>query len=811
MLSSILKTSLYTSLLLVGVATVPVLGAEPTKASSVVGTRVVDISGKLHRLGMEDGARPHALVFLDTGCPIANRFAPHLNQLHSEAEELGIALYGVLSDPLISLPEAREFHEKYDLKYPLIWDSVGDLAMRLEPTHVPEAFVVDANGKVLYRGRIDNRFVSIGRLRATITSHDLQDAITAAASGRRPIHAQQPPVGCMFEAWDGGLPEKIDYARHVAPIVNANCVECHRQGGIGPFALENYQQTKRRAGMSAIVCEERLMPPWKAEPGFGHFQAERILSDRQISVLTQWNESGKAEGSSAEMLPPPPLPRGDWRMGQPDMVLKMPEPFEVPAEGKDVYRYFVISNPLPEDVVIVAMDFKPGDPTVVHHMNSFVDYAGRGRELDAEDQPPGFSVFGTGGFIDYDATGEDGSAALGGWTPGMEPYRLPPDHGIYLQKGGEVVIEIHYHLSGRATQDQSSLALYFAKKPVRKYLDGLVIGTQDMNISPGDANYERHFWMETPANLTLVDVMPHMHYLGTSAKVVATLPDGEEVPLVNISDWDFRWQSIYTFRKPQFLPKGSRIDAWFTWDNSADNPDNPTEGKQSIKWGWETNDEMAEVWMGFVPERFADSEKIHSAGYASWLRTGDPLLSTQTLSAEQMVEQFLEASLWEPAGEQLLGLVASSEEFEKVLNRVSSITRRDPRNTSAWVVYGTLLAMSIEYASSDNEAYQISMEADRAYNQALRLEPKNWDAQMSKAAYYAQSDYQPWERQAVRLLEKIIQEQEAQKRQPSHAKAYLELGNLYAKQQKSPQAKDAYRRGLKRFPTNAELKSKLNP
>lgn len=597
--------------------------AQATLGTNVVGLRISDVDGVVHRLGVGNGRRAVVLVFLDEGCPVARRYAPDLNGVAREAERVGVEFYGVISDPDVTARAARAFRKARSLKYPVLFDASGDLAMRVRPTTVPEAFLIDEEDRVAYRGRIDDRFASVGRLRRKITHHDLRDAIAAIGRGTVPAVRRTKPVGCVFEAWTAAIPKAVTYTRNIAPILAANCTECHRQGGIGPFPLETYRQARRRARMIARVCEEKLMPPWRAESGFGHFRDERALSPRQIALLEAWADAGAPPGPPEEALPREKPTSAQWRLGPPDLILTMAEPFEIPATGDDIYRYFVLPEKLPDDVVITAMDFLPGDPTVVHHMNSFVDYTGKARKKDAEDAAPGFSVFGKGSFFDYSGEG-GGTGALGGWAPGSDPYRLPPEHGIYVPKGGEVVIEVHYHLTGKKTKDRSSIGFYFAQKPVQHYVDGLVIGTMDVSIPADDGDYVRHVWMNVPADLRLIDVTPHMHNVGKSMKAVVTRPDGTQMPLISIPDWDFRWQNIYTFRKPVLIPKGSRIDAWFHFDNSAKNPDNPHAPPRKLKWGWGTDEEMAELWMAFVPVRRSDSRAIHRAGEATWYRSAKP-------------------------------------------------------------------------------------------------------------------------------------------------------------------------------------------
>ena len=597
-------------------------GPLPSGTAQIIGSRFLDLDGEIRRLGDEDGAGPVAIVLLDRHCPISTRYAPELNRFFEKAKQLGVDFYGVISDPASNWDDIRAFRKDYALDFPILLDPSGDIASRLQPVVTPEAFVIDRDDRMIYRGRIDNRFAAPGSMRRKITSHDLKDFIQAAADLESTKPLSTDAVGCFFSGWKDDEPIKATYHRDIAPILAANCVECHQTNGIAPFPLETYEESNRWADMLAYVTEERLMPPWRPNPDHGRFRDERFLSERQIGLFAAWAENDAAEGAVAEQSAEVVLPDGDWRMGTPDLVLTMTEPFNVPATGEDVYRYFVIPSNMTEDRTLVGLDFKPGDPAVVHHSNIFVDYSGDARKRDAEDPEPGFSVFGTGEFMSYDNTDQKGFG-IGGWAPGADPYSLPQDTGMYLFGGGDIVVEIHYHLNGKATTDQSSVALYFADGETAEYVDGVLIGTQDLNIPADVPAYERHFWMDVPVGMKLLDIMPHMHYLGKQARVVATLPDGTERSLIKIDDWDLRWQNIYALREPLYLPPGSRIDAWFTYDNSDDNPDNPHVPPRPTKWGWKTDEEMAEIWMTVIPDDWEQRDDYINASYESWLRSAD--------------------------------------------------------------------------------------------------------------------------------------------------------------------------------------------
>ncbi len=795
----------------------PSVIAEPTNAAQnatfgLIGARAVTIDGTIRRLGLEDGLRPVVLVFLDTTCPISRRFTPRLNELAALAAERGVSFYGVVSDPRVTWKEAVAFRDEYRIAFRILFDASGDLALRVRPEIVPEAFVISGRDRLIYRGRIDDRFASIGKLRPVIGSHDLLDAISGAAAGLLSEPVRTRAVGCVFEAWRSGLPEQVTYNRHVAPILRANCVECHQQGGIGPFPLESFDQARRRSEMMAHVVRDRLMPPWRAAPGYGHFRDERILSERQIDVLVAWAESGDAKGDPGDLLPFAPPPPPGWRLGEPDLVLTMDEPFEVPADGEDVYRYFVLPGGLEGAREVVAIDFRPGDPSVVHHANIFVDYGGRGRALDAADPGPGFSVFGTGGgFMSYDDAG-----AIGGWAPGAEPFQLPEGMGMGLPGGGDVVVEIHYHLSGKKTEDRSSVAFYFAHEPIERYVDGFVIGSQDLDIPTGEAAYRRHVRMHVPSGITLTDVTPHMHYLGREARAVATLPDGREVPLIHIPDWDLRWQNIYTFREPIYLPAGSRIDAWFGYDNSGSNPSNPHQPPERVRWGWGSDDEMCELWVTFVPDDPGDRRKIIQASRMSWMQPAGSSQAVQ-LAAETADPAEPEAAwarlktigLWTPEASALLDLSWEQDELDGLLKHARLAVHKNKRDADAQAVYAGLLSIKTFYTASYDQAYVLWTRAERTFGRALNLDPDHWEARLGKAVLYLYAEDADLLRRAGRMLEQVLDLQATGSAEAKHAKTFLYLGEFFRLSGQESRAEAVWSQGAAKFPEDRELAEKV--
>ncbi|MEM7048158.1 MAG: redoxin domain-containing protein [Acidobacteriota bacterium] len=770
------------------------------QVADLIGLRLQTVDGEAVNLGLGSGARPVAVVFLDDGCTISRRYVPRLNELGEAASEAGVELYAAISNPAITWQEARAFRDEFRLAIPLLFDFNGEVAHQLKPEVVPSAFVVDLAGRVVYSGRIDDRFPSLTKVRNTIRSHDLLRAIEGVG-GDQPVEPRHTvAVGCYFRPWPE--PEaKPTYRDHIAPILNANCAQCHSQGGVAPFALDSYDSARRWSRMAAAVTRAGLMPPWHAVRGQGHFREERFLTSRQLDLLEAWDQAGAPRGESAKELPAPTFETSEWPLGEPDLVLTMADTYEVPADGADIYRYFVLPLGLLRDQVVVAMDFQPGDPSVVHHCNFFVDYSGRAREFDSRDPEPGFSVFGTGGFMSY-----DGANALGAWAPGVGPYRLPEGRGFDLPRGGDVVLEVHYHPTGKAARDQSSIAFYFAKGPVKRGVSGLMVGTLDVEVPAGDAAYWRKVSMDVPADMQLVDIAPHMHYLGREARVLAVLPNGIERPLLHVDDWDLRWQGIYTYRSPVDIPAGSRIEASFRFDNSRQNPANPNSPPKTAKWGWGSDEEMAEIYLTIISDDPQATAELHRAARRSWTRSADPeAAAPQDRSARQWLDLLLQKDPWSATGEQVLEEFLTSPQFTETLD----LTRREAKrkkNPDLYALEGVLLSLASYYGEGAAEQWRLGEAADAALSRALRADRRHGGALLARAMLYAESGDDALARRSEGWFQRLLDPAKSDPSEAQRATAFQALGKLYENLGEAAKAARTWHRGHCQFPQHEALR-----
>jgi hypothetical protein len=387
----------------------------------------------------------------------------------------------------------------------------------------------------------------------------------------------------------------VTFTGTIAPILYDHCVTCHRRGEIAPFPLVSYEDAAQRGRRIAEVTASRVMPPWQPAHGFGEFIGERSLSDDQIGSIGRWVEQGMPEGDPARL---PALPRfpDEWRLGEPDLILQMPAAFELPASGPDVYRNFVLPTGLTEDKWVRAVELRPSARAAAHH--ALFAYVERGSfaAQDGADGQPGFGGSMAVGFV----PGQGSSGSLGGWAVGGQPTLFPEGAAIALPANSDFLLQMHFHPTGRPERERSLIGLYFSDEPPSKAMASLELPAlfgfgAGIDIPAGESAYIVKDAFTLPADVTVHSAWGHAHYLGRELKIEATLPDGSTTPLLWIPDWDFNWQEIYRFKEPVPLPEGTRVEATIRYDNSGDNPRNPHDPPQRVRWGLESADEMGTI------------------------------------------------------------------------------------------------------------------------------------------------------------------------------------------------------------------------
>jgi peroxiredoxin len=529
-----------------------------------------------------------ALIFYSSECPISNAYSPTLNRLVEEFPAASFRLVGVCVDPDLTAADVAAHAKDFGLKFPVVHDKDIAVATQVGATITPEAFVFDDQGRVRYHGRIDDQFAARQKRNLNPMTRELHDAIAAVLAGRPVPVAEVPAVGCPISR-PVKSSSRPTYSGEVAAILEKNCLECHRRGQVGPFALETYEQARKRADDIAAVAEDRRMPPWKAAPqDYPKFKHDRSLATGEIATLVAWADTGAPLGDSTRPASAPPS-AGEWALGTPDLVIEMPADFAVPADGDDIYRCFVIPSRLAEDRYISAIEYQPGNRRVVHHMLGYVDTRGQARKRDEADEGPGYSCF--------SGPGIEIHGDLGGWAPGNQPSRLPDGVGRFLPRDSDVVVQLHYHPSGKPETDRSRIGLHFARTPVKQTLHWSAAVKFDLKIPAGDPNFEARAEWPIPVDVEALGVTPHMHMIGRDMRMWVAFPDGRNQDLINILDWDFGWQNTYFFEQPITLPKGTVLKLVAHFDNSEGNPRNPNKPPKVVTWGEATTDEMC---IGFI-------------------------------------------------------------------------------------------------------------------------------------------------------------------------------------------------------------------
>jgi tetratricopeptide (TPR) repeat protein len=592
------------------------------------------------------------------------------------------------------------------------------------------------NSQGLVRSRLMER--APRRLLAIRTAELILAASIAASrvpGGSAAIGAQSPPG--VRSAAVGSQPAGPTFSRDIAPILFSACVPCHRPEGAAPFSLIAYEDVKRRGSEIVRATTERIMPPWKPEPGFGQFADERRLTDSQIAALREWVDRGMAAGDPAAL---PPLPRwsGEWALGKPDLVLETPS-YTLRASGDDVYRNFVVPIPEGKTRYVRAWQFLPGNPRVVHHATMQFDPTGTSRRLDAQDPEPGYE-----GLIPHSVGSPDGFFL--GWLPGHTPYIAPDGMAWPLSSPLDLVMMLHLRPSGREERVEAKLGLYFSDRPPRLHPVVIRLTKQHIDIPAGERNYQVTDSFLLSGDVDAYTVQPHAHHLAREMKAFATLPDGTRKWLIYIRRWEFEWQGVFRYRRPEFLPAGTVISMEYTYDNSAENPHNPSRPPRRVTFGERTDDEMAELWLQVVPRSPADSAALSG-------RVHDKVVREDIIGLEKRLET-------DPSNAALHDdvalLYAEVGRIDRTAAHFAETVRLRPQSASAHYNLGHALFQlgradeaiaQLREALSQNDAYALAHdalgvalhtagklpEAVDEYHRAVALEPADPDMRLHLA------------------------------------------------------------------------------
>jgi peroxiredoxin len=522
--------------------------ASADSATRVDNFRLNDDRGATHELYYLSDMKAVVLFAQGNACAAANSSAASLKALRDQYKSQGVVVLGINSN----LNESREAIVKATadagIDMPILTDDTQLIGESLGLTKNGEVLVINpATWELAYRGNVEQA----------------GDAVSAVVGGQAVKAAQTPVTGCaiaMPERAKRATHANISYTKTIAPILEDKCVACHRDGGIGPWAMSSYELVRGFAPMIREVVRTQRMPPWHADPHYQAFSNDRSLTKEQAKTLVHWIEAGAPRGAGADPLLSQKKTWSEWSLGTPDLIVKTP-PFKVPATGVVPYQNVSVENPLDHDVWIRAVDYVPGARSVLHHV---IASAGSGRF---------------------------GGASLNNYVPGAGPLIIPDDNGIFLPKGAKFQFQMHFTTNGKEATDVTQFGMYFMKDPPKYNYRALIFAQPGLRIPAGAKEHTEKASQTLKKDSLVFSTHPHSHFRGKSAKFVAYLPDGSQQVLLNVPRYDFNWQTTYEMKEPVMLPAGTRIEYTTVFDNSSQNKANPDPTRE-IRWGEQTTEEM---------------------------------------------------------------------------------------------------------------------------------------------------------------------------------------------------------------------------
>lgn len=556
-----------------------------------VGHRVADLAlsdldGKPMPLSQLTGSKGLVLGLFTTACPISRKLGPELQRLENDLVAQGFNIAWVNALPGADADKSRQFAADFKLAAPLLHDPQRTFLQALQATTTTEIFLIDTAQTLIYRGAINDQY-GLGYAKEEASRHYLREAAAALLAGRQPLITATTAPGCALDlpaSTAAATATAVTYHRDIARILQTHCVECHRQDGIGPFALDSLDSVLENASMIRKQVERGAMPPWfaKPDPQATHavFANDTSLAAADKAALLSWLSSDRPAGDPAHA----PLPRRfdeGWSIGTPDSILTLPKAIEVKAEGAMPYQNVVIDTDFAEDRWVSAYEIQPSARQVVHHVIVRV-------------HRPGERIRGLG----------EGDGFWAAYVPGNSYRILPPGFARHLPAGARLSFQIHYTPVGKATTDQTRIGLIFAKELPQYEVRVAALAKPRILIPAGAPNHAETLDRHLPTDFMVTGFMPHLHTRGKAFSYQVRYPDGRSEMLLDVPRYDFNWQLQYSYAQPKHLPAGSTVTLTAVYDNSAANPANPDPTKD-VRWGEQTWDEMMIGYIEhYIPRRY---------------------------------------------------------------------------------------------------------------------------------------------------------------------------------------------------------------
>jgi len=603
----------------------------PAAQATTLGHKLTGIRGKqvtpedlVYRPKDKTARSTKALVVVTFSavCPLAKRLIPKLNRLKAQFHSKGIDMIALFPNGTDDIADMALYALENKLALPVYKDDPeSPWAKKLGLTLTPEVIVLDTRQIVfssVYQGPVDGQWFGGGSSKSQNKEY-LQDALDEVAKGNFLAHAERAASGCKIVAddskWDVVNADRhtVTYYKDILPILQNRCLQCHRTGEAGANLFSPFEDYDTVVSLYPIMKDrviQRVMPPWHGFVGDktkNSLVGDLYLSDEEIKKFVAWGiDDTFSQGDPKDA----PMPRnwpasGEWQIGKPDIVFKMPEPYIVPKEKLDEYEYYRIKANFPEDRYIQAVEVRPGNKSVVHHIGAIVGPAG---DTDINGNLATLQFYGITG---------DKVRKIGDYVPGddFNAHTYPKGYALQLPKGSDIVLEMHYTPTGADEKpDISEMGIIWADKKPEHLLETHVFNRKDLRIPAQDSHYERSNWYQFSTDVLVYALAPHMHYRGKDYILYkVTNPNTKEEKrevVLKVPNYDFAWQRTYEFTKPIELKAGDALYGVGHFDNSHFNPNNPNPDAV-VKYGLKSDQEMFNLRVKFERVNLSASASKH--------------------------------------------------------------------------------------------------------------------------------------------------------------------------------------------------------
>lgn len=626
---------------------VPLVAAAEEARESSIGQQVGDFAlqdfrGKWHHLDDYADSKAIVVAFVGCECPLARLYAPRLQELSEEFADRGVTFLAVNSNRHDSITELANYARVHNLQVPLLKDTGNVVADQFGAERTPEVFLLDADRVIRYRGRIDDQYglgASSGYAQTSVRRRHLAEAIEELLAGKSVSVPSTEAPGCLIgRVREANEDADVTYSNQIARVLQNHCVECHRPGQIAPFSLTDYDDVVGWAEMIEEVVREQRMPPWHADPRYGHFVNDRSMSEEERELIYEWVRNGAPEGDPSQLPEPIDYPEG-WQI-EPDQIVYMNEDgFTVPAEGAIDYQYFTVDPGWTEDRWIKATECMPGNRSVVHHIFVFaVPPEVEIPDLSGPNSDRGFNP------------GAGGVELIAGNAPGTPPMVAPDGMGTFVKAGTRLVFQMHYTPNGSEVHDRSAVGFVFcdASEVKHKLTMNMAINFS-FAIPPHADNHPVEATKTFKEDTLIVTLAPHMHLRGKSFRYDLHYPDGTVETILDVPRYDFNWQVIYMFAEPKLAPAGTRMYCLAHFDNSENNLANPNPNEE-VRWGDQTWEEMMIGWFSEttdVDTTSYDLPKSRTERFLEEVANGPPRISgllkrvaSSALESDEALERY---------------------------------------------------------------------------------------------------------------------------------------------------------------------------